>query len=410
MTNGSVGVVILTTGHLAECPRMVKAADLLHAEGFAVTAIAVRHDGWARELDDALRASRPWRSVVVDYSDASELRRLWTGARQRAAGTLVKAGLNGSAMAARSLSRVVPEIVALARAESAALYYGGATGTLAVLDQLASAGARVAVDFEDAHGLEPLEHGDRLRAGLLTEIESRVLQEACFSTAAGEGVAGYYRDRHHAHPTIINNVFRPHPLGPAAVAAHEPLRLYWFSQTVGPRRGLELVVAAAQIAGCPLHLTVRGHDNDGYLHTLTELARRDAPLLTVTHAPPAPPDDMVAAASAHHVGLSLEDDDIPHRAVCTPNKLFVCLAAGLAVIGTNTRGQAPILDDAGEGAFAIAARDAAGFGARLRQWHERRATLEAARTAAHAAALRRWRFDHAQEGGRLSDLVSSAVR
>lgn len=410
MGNGSARIVILTTGHLAECPRMVKAADLLHAEGFAVTAIAVRHDGWAREFDDALRASRPWRSAVVDYSEASEVRRLWTGARQRAAGTMVRAGLNGSAVAARSLSRVAPEIVALARAESASLYYGGASGTLAVLDQLAGAGARVAVDLEDAHGLEPLEHGDRLRAELLTEMESRVLQEACFSTAAGEGVAGYYRDRHHAHPAIINNVFRPHPVAPSAVPADEPLRLYWFSQTAGPRRGLELVVAAAQTAGCPLQLTVRGNDNDGYLHALTELARRDAPLLTVTHAPPAPPDDMVAAASAHHVGLSLEDDDIPHRAVCTPNKLFVCLAAGLAVVATNTRGQAPILDDAGAGAFAIATRDAAGFGAQLRHWHEHRAALNAARAAAYAAARRRWRFDHALEGGRLSDLVSSAVR
>jgi hypothetical protein len=410
MAHGSTRIVILTTGHLAECPRMVKAADLLHAEGFAVTAVAVRHDGWARELDDALRASRPWHSAVVDYSDASAVRRLWTGARQRAAGTMVRAGLNGSAMASRSLSRVVPEIVALARAESAALYYGGAAGTLAVLEQLAGTGARVAVDLEDAHGLEPLEHGDRSRAELLTEMESRVLQEACFSTAAGEGVAGYYRDRHHAHPTVINNVFRPHPVAPAAVPAHEPLRLYWFSQTAGPRRGLELVVAAAQAAGCPLQLTVRGHDNDGYLHALTERARRDAPLLTVTHAPPAPPDEMVAAASVHHVGLSLEDDDIPHRAVCTPNKLFVCLAAGLAVIATNTCGQAPILDDAGEGAFAIAARDTAGFGARLRHWHEHRAALETARAAAYAAARRRWRFDHALEGGRLSDLVSSAVR
>ncbi len=409
MTHAAARIVIITTGHLAACPRMVKAADLLHAEGYGVTAIAVRHDGWAREPDDALRASRPWRSAVVDYSEARELRRVWTGARQRAAGAMVRAGLHRSAIAARSLSRVVPELVALARAESAALYYGGATGTLAVLEQLASAGARVAVDFEDAHGLEPLEHGDRLRAELLTGMEARVLRQARFSTAAGAGVAGYYRNRHHADPTIINNVFRPHDVAPSAVPAHEPLRLYWFSQTIGPRRGLELVMAAARRAGCPLHLTIRGHDGEGYVRGLIELAQREAPLLAVTHASPAAPDDMVAAASSHHVGLSLEDEAIAHRAVCTPNKLFACLAAGLAVVATNTCGQAPILDDVGVGACAITGGDAEAFGARLRHWHEHRASLDAARAAAHAAARRRWHFDHPLEAGRLIELVSSAV-
>jgi len=142
---------------------------------------------------------------------------------------------------------------------------------------------------------------------------------------------------------------------------------------------------------------------------LIDLARRDAPLLTVNHAPPAAPDDMVAAASAHHVGLSLEDDAIPHRAVCTPNKLFVCLAAGLAVVATNTTGQAPILNDVGPGAVAITAGDAEALGARLRHWHEDRASLDAARAAAHAAARRRWHIDHPLEGGRLVELVSSAV-
>ena len=408
MTNAGAHVVIITTGHLAACPRMVKAADLLHGAGFAVTAIAVRHDGWAREFDDALRASRPWPSAVVDYSRASGMRRLWTGARQRAAMTLERAGLDHVAISTRALSRVVPELVRLAGAQRAALYYGGATGTLAVLEQLARSGATVAVDLEDAHGLEALEHGDRQRAARLSAMEARVLLQARFSTAAGSGIANYYRERHGAEPAVIDNVFRPHDVAPVP-AASEPLRLYWFSQTIGPRRGLELVVAAARMAGCPLQLTLRGHDAEGYVGTLTERARRDAPLLAVTHAPPAAPDDVVAAAATHHIGLSLEDETIAHRAVCAPNKLFVCLAAGLAVIATSTRGQSAVLDDVGPGAFAVAAGDAESFGARLRYWHEQRSALDAARAAAHAAARRRWHFDHPLAGGRLIELVSSAV-
>ncbi|HUE89988.1 MAG TPA: hypothetical protein VMO26_28240 [Vicinamibacterales bacterium] len=402
-------IVIITTGHLAACPRMLKAADALHAAGYDTTAIAVRHEGWAPELDDALRVSRPWRSRVVDYSRQAAVRRAWTGARQRAAAAIVRWGAHHPSIVARSISRVVPELVAMAGAEQAALYYGGATGTLAVLEQLADGGHAIAADFEDAHGLEPLERGDARHAALLTNLESRVLQKARFATAAGAGIADYYREHHGADLTVINNVFRPHDVAPASVSKDEPLRLYWFSQTIGPRRGLELVVAAARQAGCPLQLTVRGDDGVGYVHALRDLAEREAPLLAVASAPSAPPDDMVAAASSHHVGLSLEDDTIPHRAVCTPNKLFVSLAAGLAVVATRTRGQTPILSDVGEGAVAIANGDAEAFGATLRHWHETRTALDRVRAAAYAAARRRWNFDHVLESGRLIELVSSAV-
>jgi glycosyltransferase involved in cell wall biosynthesis len=177
--------------------------------------------------------------------------------------------------------------------------------------------------------------------------------------------------------------------------------MYWFSQTIGPHRGLEFAVTAAGLAGCPLRLTVRGAVKPAYIDTLQAIARRDAPALEIVFESPAAPDQMVDLAAMHDVGLSLEDAGIPHRALCAPNKLFVNLAAGLAVIGTATRGQAAVLASAGAGAVALPAGDAATFAAVLRRWHADRPLLVVARRAAAAAARERWRFSHANEGAAL---------
>ena len=393
-------VTIITSGHLAACPRMVKAADILHASGATVTTVSVRHDGALRRFDDELRGSRRWSSRVVDYSGERRATQLLSGARQRVSRGLLTSGVRSAAIVERAVSRVAPELLAAAREQGSDVYYGGAAGALAILATLARDGRRVAVDFEDAHGLEPFEYGKPAEAAAMASLEGHVVEHARLCTAAGEGVASYYRERHAAQPLVINNVFEPVSEQPAG-AAGDPIRMYWFSQTIGPNRGLELAVAAAGRAGCPLRLTVRGAVTAAYVDSLRGLARRDAPCLELVFEAPAAPDRMVALAAMHDVGLSLEDESIPHRRLCAPNKLFVNLAAGLAVVATATIGQAAVLASAGAGAVALQAGDAATFAAALRRWHDDRPSLLVARRAAAAAARDRWRFSHASEGAAL---------
>jgi glycosyltransferase involved in cell wall biosynthesis len=389
---------------------MLKAADALWAAGFVVHVLSVRRDDWARSLDDEVRASRGWCSSVVDHAySETPVRWAWSGARRRGATTLARAGITNRWVAANAISRVGRELVARAVAIDADLYYGGATGTLPVLEALARAGRRVAVDFEDAHSLEPLEVADELSARLLAAFEQSVTQVARFCTAAGFGVAGYYERRHGVAPIVVDNVFVPTSAPPDPSPRSGPLRLYWFGQTIGPRRGLELVITAAALAAVPLRLTLRGASAGDYLDELRRLAARSAPALDIVHESPAAPDDMVRLAAGHDVGLSLDTDDAPHRAICSPNKLFVALAAGLAVVATETPGQTRVIADVGDAAVGVPVRDPRPFAAALRRWHGDRDALDRSRWAAWDAACRRWRFDHAEQAGRIVGAVREAL-
>ena len=90
-TRPTARVCLVTAGHMSTCPRMLKAADALHGAGFDVRVVSASHTPWAVEADKAIRATRPWRWDVVDYSRATaRSRQVVTGARRRMADALTR--------------------------------------------------------------------------------------------------------------------------------------------------------------------------------------------------------------------------------------------------------------------------------------------------------------------------------
>src|SRR6267142_242478 len=51
-------ICVVTAGHLATCPRMLKAADAFLAEGYDVRVVSTRTTGWATAADADIAASR----------------------------------------------------------------------------------------------------------------------------------------------------------------------------------------------------------------------------------------------------------------------------------------------------------------------------------------------------------------
>ena len=146
--------------------------------------------------------------------------------------------------------------------------------------------------------------------------------------------------------------------------------LYWFSQTIGPRRGLEDVVRAMGRTSVPGELHLRGRADAEYLALLERLAERQAPLLKLVIHPPAPPDAMVALCAGYDVGLSVESPHVLNRELCAPNKPYTYLLAGLAVVLTDTAGQRPLAADLGEAAFSYRPGDVEALAKGLRRWAE----------------------------------------
>src|SRR5438477_3044148 len=61
-------VCIVTPGHLASNPRVVKEADALHGAGYDVTVVAGDEADFVRPFDEEILARVPWKAVRVGAS------------------------------------------------------------------------------------------------------------------------------------------------------------------------------------------------------------------------------------------------------------------------------------------------------------------------------------------------------
>jgi glycosyltransferase involved in cell wall biosynthesis len=408
-------VTVVTSGHLSTCPRMLKSADALAAAGYDVRVVATCHEPWAMETDRDVRSRRTWPVEIIDYRRGYSGWTYWrSGARYHAA-RAVAARLGPArvplAVAVRAFGRVHSEIVRAASAEPADLIYGGTTGALAAVAEAARRRSiPYAVDFEDLHSSEAGGPDGRLSNALAMRVEQSIVHAASFVTTSNEPIAAEYFRRYGVRPAVIHNTF-PLPAQPPDFLRADPrtLRLYWFSQTIGPGRGLEMAVAAAGLAGGPMTLTLRGRPLPGYLETLRALAASRAPHLALIHHVPAPPDAMVDLARGHDVGLAIEQPDVLNRQLCLSNKAFTYILAGLAVAMTDTPGQRLLADDLGEAAALVPTFDVAALAAALARWATDPAALACAKRGAWSAARRRWHWEHDAERGTLCRLVERAV-
>lgn len=410
-------VCLVTSGSLASCPRMVKAADALHEAGYRVRVVSVQGDAWQQEGDRDLRRTRDWSWHCVPFDWRRGLgRRAWSAVRWRIGRDLARRldpGRMPLGLAARSVTRIHPALVRAARAKPADLFYGSTSGALVAT----TAAARVwqapyALDLEDFHtAVEDDDEAGRIVHALLRRIEAAILPDADFLTAASTPIAEAYGAEYGLSPPVtVRNTF---PL-PAAPPLLEPnpgrgLRLYWFSQTIGAGRGVEDAVRAMGRAGLTGELHLRGRASPSYLEALERLAKSVAPALALVHHALTLPDAMVDSCRGYDVGLALEREPPRNRALCLTNKAFTYMLGGLAVAFTDTPGQRPLARDLGEGALLYAPGDVEALAAGLRRWAEDRVALLRAKVAAWEAARRRWHWEHPEERGALLETVAKVL-
>jgi glycosyltransferase involved in cell wall biosynthesis len=418
----SVRVCVVTAGHISTCPRMLKTADALQGAGYDVRVVSTNHTAWATRTDRLVASSRAWAWTVIDYDRATaRAQQLSTGARFRAAGVLAS-GMGAArvplAIAVRAYSRAHDELVRAIASQPADLVYGGTTGALAAIaDGAARLGVPYGIDFEDLHSAELEAGGSELAHALAARIERRVLAGAGFATAGSPMIADAYAQAYGTRPIPIHNTFSLRmPPAPAALeadrphadtAGERPLRLYWFSQTLGPGRGLEDVIHALGRSGVAAELHLRARPIAGYLESLRALHRDVAPETAIVHHDPASPDAMVELAQPYDAGLSCEEPTVLNHRLCLTNKIFTYLAAGVPVILSRTPAQALLACDLGAAALSYECGDVNGLSDLLRHFAEDAAARRHARCAARAAATRRWHWEHPDDRGALLSCVGA---
>lgn len=351
-------ICLITPGHVSSTPRLVKEADALVAAGYRVHVVSGHYHPPAAALDASLLATVRWQHTPVTLR--RDLPSLARKTLRKLARLALSLGCSGLRLAALAHHAETLRLAAAAARIPADLYLGHC---LAGLPAAAFAARRRRVaygfDMEDFHAEETeaalRNKPDRLAARLLC---TRLLPGCRHLTAASPLIAEKCAQAYAARPAVLLNVFPlaespATPATPPAPSETTPLRLYWFSQTIGPGRGLEAVIDTLALMQTPAELSLRGLCTDTFRHTLQSRATAAGLRTPLRFLPAAPPAEMARLAADHHVGLSVENTYPPNRDICLTNKIFTCLLAGLPVALTPTRAQSALAPALGEAALLL---------------------------------------------------------
>jgi len=185
----------------------------------------------------------------------------------------------------------------------------------------------------------------------------------------------------------------PAPEQTAHQRGNGPPSLYWFSQTIGPGRGLEAVIEAVGRMRLPAHLHLRGVCSQGYQNTLEALAGRIGMKDRLHLHPPASPEQMAVLAAGHDLGLALELNQPPNRALCLTNKIFTYLLAGIPVLLSRTPAQERLAPELGPAAILVNLADPGALAVRLDAFFADAEQQRSARSCAWQLGQERFNWD-----------------
>lgn len=389
-------VCLVTPGHLSTNPRLIKEADALAAAGYAVNIVCARFLEWADEADREF-AGRPWKVSKVAFGPIA-------GRPKHLIQSLVRRGYMLAYKyfgvgAERSFHPVVPALTRAACAIKADLYIAHNLAALPAAYRAATMhGAKLGFDAEDFHSGELNETPENaLSLRLTREIERRYFPRCDYLTAASPGIAKAYASAYAVkEPLVILNVFpkadSPAESTPRGTATPSP-SLYWFSQTIGPDRGLETVVEAIACSFSRPTLYLRGNPSPGYQEQLSALAEQHGIGDRLRFLKPASPGDMVRLAAEYDIGLATEVSRTSNRDICLTNKIFTYLLAGVPVLATDTSAQTEIAASIPDAVFVYPQQDVKALATRMDRLFTLHGLLETARKAAWHLGHGRYNWD-----------------
>ena len=400
-----LSICLVSPGHLGSNPRLVKEADALVEAGHRVHVIYGETYAPAIPRDADVLAKAKWSAQKVSlFTDRA--RGLRWRAGQRVAHSLFKKGAATTELLCRASHPLFPGLRSTALRHKADLYVGHCLPALPVVVAAAARhGSCCAFDAEDFHSGESEASGDgAVNNKLARKLESKFLTECAYLSAAAPLIAEAYHEAYGLRPTTLLNVFPLEEAGTPEAAPETP-SFYWFSQTVGPGRGLEEIIAILRALARTVRLDLRGHVTADYRAALESLAHGS--LVEVRLLPPDAPATMAPHATGYTAGLALEKRQPLNRDICLTNKAFTFLLAGIPVILSKTRAQEELAGELGDAALLIDLTKPAEASSALAAWLDSPARQLDARN--HAIQLGRERFNWDIEKRKLLELVDSTL-
>jgi glycosyltransferase involved in cell wall biosynthesis len=168
------------------------------------------------------------------------------------------------------------------------------------------------------------------------------------------------------------------------VDRHVP-SIHWFSQTLGPGRGLEDLLDALPYVSRTVAIHLRGMPSAGFeawlWNRVPQLWRRRIFIHDLV-----PNDELLSRIAEHDIGFAGEMKYCSSRDLTVTNKILQYLLAGLAVVASDTAGQKEVAEQAPKAVFLYPAGDAVALAGRINELLEDSKTLDHAKIRALQAS------------------------
>jgi glycosyltransferase involved in cell wall biosynthesis len=397
-------IVIVTTGQLSTNPRMLKEVDAIQKQGHEVKVLYSYWTDWAAKADEDLLKDHP---DIFQQIGGDPLKDKLTYFFSRLLHKFARqAGRYIPGLQYYSIARNAYFLERAACREKADLYIGHNLGSLpAVVKAAKKWKAKCGFDAEDYHrGQFEEPSGPAYKYTVATEEK---FMPACdYLTAASPLIAAAYK---HILPArdivVINNVFSKKWIQPLPEVNTGPLRLFWFSQTVGRDRGLELIINAINLLpGVAVTLDLMGDCPESFRKYLENIAAKSTALHFL---PPVPADELFAVAAAYDIGMAAEIPHSENRDICLTNKLFTYLLAGNCILASDTKAQRLFMENNSGIGFLYRNDSPDDLAARLKDLYKDRAGLRQCRRRSLALASEKYNWE--SESAIFLNLIASVL-
>jgi glycosyltransferase involved in cell wall biosynthesis len=332
-------VCLITSGHISTDPRLIKEAGSLSEIGIHVHIIFSQYVLTEIPKDKKILNDNPeWSYDCLNWSGnnfLSKLRRFTCGFLQKSA-FYIWTKTNVLLFVPLALNRNYLWQLRKAKKLRAILYIGHNLGTLPVVVAVSQFHrVKCGFDAEDFHRYESSDNHNDLNVILKKQAENKYLRHLNYMSAASPLIAEQYAHLFNLNVIPILNVFQK-TIRHKFVNSGGVLKLFWFSQTVGPNRGLETIFEAIKISEIPLELHLLGEIGKDYKKQLLNLKSNN---LHLTFHASVHQEDLFNLAAEFDIGLATEPIFPFNRNICLTNKLFAYIQNGLAVVASNTHAQ-----------------------------------------------------------------------
>lgn len=385
-------ICILTQSHLCRNPRVVKEALALDSAGYEVVILTTfTYPGLLDEDLGLIRNTGVALKGVVNMIPAQAP--AWYRLKERLARRIAGEAISRFGFeTVYALGYDYGKNLRAAIREKADLYSCHQEISTVIGCKLMQRGFRVAFDFEDWYSHDLLPEANRSRpVSLLEKHEKMALQKGVltYTTSKAMSVAlGAWAGA--AQPKVLLNVFpfsdRDHTDHMVKDRVDQTIpSFHWYSQTIGPGRGIEFLIECLNDVSVPLEFHLRGNLFQGFGQ---ELSQRFLPGKghSLHFHPLVPHAELLSRISEHDIGLATEEYVPDSRNLTITNKILQYLQAGIAVVASDTQGQEEVAKEAPGAVFLFRNGDRQGLVSLLNRMLNDRGNLPAARQAAAEAA------------------------